>query len=203
MPERIYQLRFGENFKPAVPEDVTPEGFAGLEFDKGERFGRFVREVLEGVHIKSPRDAAQYLLEKIYTPIEDFDQEEMWVLLLNNKNRVTHEVMVYRGHVSSVHVREAELLKEAVRVNAPALILSHCHPSGDPTPSPEDVRVTSLANKAASLLGLTLVDHLIVGRDSWVSLKERGLRFDSQTALRFYSKQKPRHLSVGAGVQYS
>jgi len=178
MPERIYQLRFGENFKPTVPEDVTPEGFAGLEFDKGERLGRFVRELPDRVYIKSPSDAAQYLLEKVYTPFEDFDQEEMWVLLLNNKHRVTHEVMIYRGQVHTINVREAELLKEAVRVNAPALVLSHWHPSGDPTPSAEDVHVTSLANKAASLLGLTLVDHLVVGRDSWVSLKERGLGFD-------------------------
>jgi len=178
MPERIYQLRFGENFKPTVPEDVTLEGFAGLEFDKGERLGRFVREVPDRVYIKSPSDAARYLLEKVYTPFEDFDQEEMWVLLLNNKHRVTHEVMVYRGQVNTINVREAELLKEAVRVNAPALILSHCHPSGDPTPSPQDLEVTGLANKAANLLGITLMDHLIVGKDSWVSLKERGLGFD-------------------------
>jgi DNA repair protein RadC len=178
MPERIYQLRFGENFKLTVPEDVTPEGFAGLEFDKGERLSRFVREVPERVYIKTPRDAAQYLLEKIYAPFEDFDQEEMWVLLLNNKHQVTHEVMVYRGQVNTINVREAELLKEAVRVNAPALVLSHVHPSGDPTPSPEDVHVTSLVNKAASLLGLQLVDHVIVGKGSWVSLKGRGLGFD-------------------------
>ena len=178
MPERIYQLRFGENFKPTVPKDVTPEGFAGLEFDKGERLGRFVREVPDAVQINSPRDAAQYLLEKIYTPFDDFDQEEMWVLLLNNRHRVTHEVMVYRGQVNAINIREAELLKEAVRVNAPAIVLSHCHPSGEATPSPEDVSVTVLANKAADLLGITLVDHLVVGKDSWVSLKERGLGFD-------------------------
>ena len=102
----------------------------------------------------------------------------MWVLLLNTKNRVTHEVMVYRGQVSTIFIREAELLKEAVRVNAPALILSHCHPSGDPTSSPEDAHVTASVNKAASLLGITLMDHLVVGKSSWVSLKERGLGLD-------------------------
>ena len=128
--------------------------------------------------MRSPSDATHYLLERFYTPLEDFDQEEMWVLLLNTKNRVTHEVMVYRGQVSTVLIREAELLKEAIRVNAPALILSHCHPSGDPTPSPEDVHVTSSVNKAASLLGITLMDHLVIGKDSWVSLKERGLGLD-------------------------
>ena len=56
MSERIYQLRFGENFKPAVPEDITPKGFAGLEFDKGREIGRFVREVPDRVYIKSPSD---------------------------------------------------------------------------------------------------------------------------------------------------
>jgi DNA repair protein RadC len=177
MPERLYQSRFDERIRPTVPLDVTPEDFAGLEFHKRERLSRFVREVPKRVYIRSPNDAAQYLLEKIFMPFEDFDQEEMWVLLLDNKLRLTHEVMVYRGTVSTTHIREAELLKEAIRVNAPALILSHCHPSGDPTPSPEDVRVTELVSKAAKLLGLALKDHVVVGEDSWISLKERGLGF--------------------------
>jgi DNA repair protein RadC len=179
MTERLYQLRFDEDLKPTVPQHVTPEGFAGLEFDKGEKLGRFVREVRERVCIKSPNDAAQYLLSKVYVPFEDFDQEEMWVLLLDNKCRITHEVMVYRGQVGQISIRGAELLKEAVRVNAPSLILSHCHPSGEPTPSPEDVTITGLISEVANLLGLELLDHIVVGKDSWVSLKERGLGFES------------------------
>jgi DNA repair protein RadC len=141
MPERLYQLRFDKNLKPAIPQNVTPEGFAGLEFDKGQELGRFVREVAERFSIQAPNDVAQYLLTKVYVPFEDFDQEEMWVLLLDSKHQITHEVMVYRGQVGQISIREAELLKEAVKANAPALILSHCHPSRDPTPSPEDVRV--------------------------------------------------------------
>ncbi len=89
----------------------------------------------------------------------------MWVLLLDNKLRITHEVMVYRGTINTTHIRQAELLKEAIRVNAPALILSHCHPSGDPTPSPEDVKVTELVSRAAGLLGVTVEDHIIIGQD--------------------------------------
>lgn len=85
--------------------------------------------------------------------------------------------MIYRGTVNAVSIRQAELLKEAVRVNSPSLILSHIHPSGDPTPSPEDVQVTRQVNEAAKLLGIDLVDHIIVGKDTWVSLKERGLGF--------------------------
>jgi len=84
MPERLYQLRFDGNFKPADFQNVTPEGFAGLEFDKGEELGRFVREVAERVSVRSPNDVAQYLLTKVYVPFEDFDQEEMWVLLINS-----------------------------------------------------------------------------------------------------------------------
>jgi DNA repair protein RadC len=62
-------------------------------------------------------------------------------------------------------------------VNAPAIILSHCHPSGQTDPSPEDVQVTRTINQAGQLLGIEVLDHIIVGQDSWVSLKERGLGF--------------------------
>ena len=142
MPERLYQLQFDERFRPDLPQDITPEGFTGFELDKGERPGRFVREVRERVYVRSPVEAARHLVEKVYTPFEDFDQEEMWVLLLDHKCRLTHEALVYRGTVGAIHIREAEVLKEAVRANAPSLILSHVHPSGDPEPSPDDVRTT-------------------------------------------------------------
>lgn len=180
MPERLYQSRFNEHCQPEPFQDVTPEGFAGLEFDKGREaeLSRFVREVSAEVQIISPADAAEYLMKEVFSPFEDFDQEEMWTLLLDSKNNVTHEVMVYRGTVNTVYIREAELLKEAVRINAPALILSHVHPSGSPLPSPEDVNITRLTEEAAKLLDLTLLDHIIVGKDAWVSLKERGLGFE-------------------------
>ncbi|MBC8218003.1 MAG: JAB domain-containing protein [Planctomycetes bacterium] len=113
---------------------------------------------------------AQNCAPKVNVPFVGFDQEELWVLLLDANLQITHEVMVYRGTISTPLIRQAELLKEAVS-------LSHCHPSGDPTPSPEDVRMTRQVNEAADLLGLDLADHIIVGQDRWVSLKERGLGF--------------------------
>jgi DNA repair protein RadC len=183
-PERLYQARFDEHFQFTTSQDVTPEGFTGLKFPRAEqlnradhRLGRFVREVREAIQITSPDDVAQHLLTKVYVPFKDFDQEELWVLLLDNKLRITHEAMIYRGTVNTVSIRQAELLKEAVRVNSPSLIISHIHPSGDPTPSLEDVKVTKLVNEAATLLGIDLVDHIIVGKDAWVSLKQRGLGF--------------------------
>jgi len=177
MPERIHQLRFDDDFGHITAEDVTPKGFRGVEFPKVERLNRFVREVKELVYIHSPAEAGQYLLDKVYAPFADFDQEEVWVLLLDAKLRITHEVMVYRGTVSGVSIRPAELVKEAVRLNAISLLLSHCHPSGDPTPSPEDVQMTRQLAEAADVLGLNLTDHIIVGQGRWVSLRERKMGF--------------------------
>lgn len=185
-PERIYQARFDEHLQFIPPKEVTPPGSAGLEFqprDEGMKprvrdVGRFVREVKEAVQIRSPNDAAQHLLTHVYVPFEDFSQEEMWVLLLNARCRITHEVMVYRGTINTVGIRVSELFKQAVKVNAPALILSHCHPSGDADPSPEDVMMTKRVRAAAELLDMDVLDHIIVGQGVWVSLKERGLGFD-------------------------
>lgn len=129
---------------------------------------------------KNGKIADQYLRSRIYTPTpEAIDQEEMWCLLLNTKNRITHEVMVYRGTINTIYIRPAELFKEAVRVNAPALLLSHVHPSGSPDPSPEDIRATHNAYQAGKLLGIDVLDHIIVGRESWISLREKGLGFSS------------------------
>lgn len=187
MAERLYQLRFGDDFRVINPADVTPQNFEGLPFPvRSEEeqslivspVGRFVREVKEPIALTTPLLAADYLVKHIYTPFEQFDQEELWVLLLNSKNYITHEAMIYRGTLNSVLIRATELFKAAVRVNASGLILSHVHPSGDPTPSPEDVQVTRRVREIATLLEMELEDHIIVGKDSWVSLRERGLGFD-------------------------
>ncbi|MSP12835.1 MAG: hypothetical protein EXR62_07745 [Chloroflexi bacterium] len=179
MKERIYQLGFQEF--PANPRvEVTPPNFQGLEFQKPEPLPRFVREVHDSVPLTSPAQVAQYLMDRIFTPFESFDQEELWGLLLNTQLRVTHEVMIYRGTVNSAMIREAEVLKEAVRVNAPSLVLAHCHPSGNATPSPEDISTTQRINQAAKILGIDFLDHIVIGNKSYVSLKERGLGFGSK-----------------------
>lgn len=173
-----YQLSFDLERDRIERESTAAHRRAALELaDQAGDTGRFVRKVQEEVVVRAPTDAAHYLVERIFTPFEQFEQEEFWVLLLNTKNRVTHEVMVYRGTTNTVLVRVAEIFREAIRHNAVALILSHCHPSGDPTPSPEDVRVTQMANEAATLLDIDLLDHIVVGEGRWISMKERGLGF--------------------------
>lgn len=174
-PERG-QMPFDFGRKPDYSLVYYELGFLGDE--SPENVGRFIRQVREEVVVRSPHDAALHLITRVFTPFEAFDQEELWVLLLNTQNRITHEAMVYRGTVNTVYIRQAELFKEAVRVNAPALLLSHCHPSGSPEPSHHDIRVTEEAVKAGRILGIDLLDHLIIGsQDSWISLKERGVGF--------------------------
>jgi DNA repair protein RadC len=134
--------------------------------------------VREDVEVISPQAAAKYLLEKVFTPFELFDQEETWVLLLDTKHKITHEAMVYRGTVNNVVIRPLEIFKSAAQTNATAIILSPNHPSGSPDPSPEDVAVTRSIVQAGQILGVEVLDHIVVGREGWVSFKEQGLAFE-------------------------
>jgi len=86
-------------------------------------------------------------------------------------------VTLYQGSVNAAQVRIAEVFKEAIRANAPAIAIAHNHPSGDPTPSAADISLTAELNKAAKLLDIDLIDHLIVGDGRWISLRRLGLGF--------------------------
>ncbi len=95
----------------------------------------------------------------------------------DTKNHVLKVHTVYIGSLNSAQVRVGELFREAIRTNSAALIVAHNHPSGDPTPSPEDVAVTRQIVEAGKLLDIDVLDHLVIGLSRWVSLKERGLGF--------------------------
>ena len=126
--------------------------------------------------IHSPAEAA----EMVQYEMSALEQEELRVLLLDTRNRVQHIETVYRGSVNSSQVRVAEIFKTAIRRNATNIIVIHNHPSGDPTPSPDDIAITRAILQAGELLDVKLLDHIIVGSGRFVSLKERGLGF-SQT----------------------
>ncbi len=123
--------------------------------------------------INSPADAAALVQYEMCA----LEQEHLRVILLDRRNRVQDIVEVYKGSVNSSQVRIGELFKEAVRRNASAVIVIHNHPSGDPTPSPDDVAVTRGIVQAGKLLDIDVLDHLVMGQGKWVSLKERGLGF--------------------------
>jgi len=153
-----------------------------FDFDtRPQEMGQHVRVVKEPYVIRQPADAAQYLLTQVFVPFDQFKQEQLFVLLLDNRNLITHDVMVYKGTVNTVHIRAAELFMEAVKVNAPSIILSHCHPSGAIEPSQEDLRVTQLAYEAGQLLDIRVLDHILVGRNKWLSLNEDGFSFSPPT----------------------
>lgn len=133
-----------------------------------------VRDVLK---LQGPAEAIQFVRRVVLPEGECFEQEELYVVLVTVKSQPTHVVMVYRGSVSSVPIRIADLFREAVRVNAASIIVAHCHPSGDPAPSPDDVRVTREAVAAGKLLGIEVLDHVIVAGRRFVSMRERGLGF--------------------------
>ncbi|HET9476436.1 MAG TPA: DNA repair protein RadC [Dehalococcoidia bacterium] len=107
----------------------------------------------------------------------DQEQEHLQVVLLNTRNQVLGVKTVYIGSVHTAVVRTSELLREAVRENCPSIILVHNHPSGDPSPSPDDAAMTQHAVEAGKMLNIEVLDHVVVARGGYVSLKERGLGF--------------------------
>lgn len=127
----------------------------------------------ERYQIRAPGDAANLLMGEMSM----LEQEEMRVMLLDTRNRVIHVETAYKGSLNTSVVRVGELFREAVRRNAAAIILAHNHPSGDPSPSPEDVAVTRAIIQAGQLLDVDVLDHLVIGQQRFVSLKERGLAF--------------------------
>ena len=124
--------------------------------------------------IRSPADVA----DRLVLQMGRLEREELRVVLLNTKNVVLRIVTVYQGNVSASLVRVGELFRDAVRLNASGVILVHNHPSGDPTPSPDDLHLTAEALAAGRLLDVDLLDHLVIGHDAFVSLRDRGVGFD-------------------------
>ena len=127
----------------------------------------------ERLQVRSPVDVANLLMLEMSL----LEQEQLRVVLLDTKNFVIKVHTVYSGSLNSAVVRISEIFREPIRSNSASIAVVHNHPSGDPTPSPEDVRVTEMIVEAGALLDIDVLDHLIIGRNRFVSLKERGLGF--------------------------
>lgn len=123
--------------------------------------------------VRSPADVAQLLIAEM----AHLEQEHFRVLYLDTRNRLLGSDTLYVGSLNTSHIRVCEVFREAVKRNCAAIMVAHNHPSGDPTPSPEDVEVTRQLVAAGEILGIEVVDHLIVGQQRFVSLRERGLGF--------------------------
>ena len=146
--------------------------------------------------IHCPADAAAL----VQPEMSIMEQEHLRVMLLDTRNRVIEISEVYHGNLNSAQVRVAEVFREAIRRNASAIIICHNHPSGVAEPSPDDVAVTRAMVQAGNLLDLNVLDHLVIGRGRFVSLKERGLGFEtgrvSESKRSYRVNEKPCTCSI-------
>ncbi len=121
--------------------------------------------------ISKPEDAARLVMSEMRL----LDREHFVVLMLNTKHRVMAKKTISIGHLDAALVHPRELFKDAIRRSSAAVVLVHNHPSGDPTPSRDYMAVTKRLCEAGSLLGIQVLDHLVVGDNQFVSLKEQGM----------------------------
>ncbi|XKI12884.1 DNA repair protein RadC [Sporosarcina sp. ANT_H38] len=133
---------------------------------------RMYRKHSEGRYtIRSPEDAAAYLM----TDMASLNQEHFVVLFLNVKNEVLHKHTIFIGSLNSSIVHPREIFREAVKRSAASIIVAHNHPSGNPSPSPEDIEVTKRLIEAGSIMGIELLDHVIYRRSPVFKLKRKGI----------------------------
>jgi DNA repair protein RadC len=126
------------------------------------------------ISIHSPADAAGL----VQYEMASLEVEQLRVILLDVRNQVKRVVTLYQGSTSCSMVRVGELFRDAIRENAAAIILIHNHPSGDPTPSPEDVSLTRAVVAAGKTMDIDVLDHLVIGKGRFISMKERGVAFN-------------------------
>ena len=124
----------------------------------------------ERPRITSPEEAVNLVPE-----MGVLDQEELRVICMDSKGRVRGIYTVYKGNVSSSIIRSSEVFREAVKQNLPSIIIIHNHPSGDPTPSEDDIKITEELLKAGKLLDIEILDHIIIGGRKYISMREKGL----------------------------
>ncbi|MEK4700590.1 DNA repair protein RadC [Solibacillus sp. FSL R7-0668] len=120
--------------------------------------------------IRSPEDAANFLMQDMTS----LQQEHFVVLFLNVKNQILHKKTIFVGSLNASIVHPREIFREAVKRSAASIICAHNHPSGVPTPSPEDIDVTTRLYEAGKIVGVDLLDHVIIGDHQFISMKEKG-----------------------------
>ena len=128
------------------------------------------KEVDEKYTIRSPEDAAHFLMPTMVS----LQQENFVALFLNVKNQIIHQQTIFIGSLNASIVHPREIFRVAVKRAAASIIVAHNHPSGNPTPSREDIDVTERLVEAGQILGIEVLDHLIIGDHQFISMKEKG-----------------------------
>lgn len=123
-----------------------------------------------------PLGSAGEVAQRYRVKLSHHDVEEFWALALDTRNRVTDELMLARGCLSGVEVHPRDIFRSLIRVGAASTIFVHNHPSGDPSPSAQDIDLTARLRDVGKLCGITVMDHVVVGIEGYASLSERGWR---------------------------
>lgn len=139
---------------------------AGIEL--GRRISRTGKE--DAMVIRSPRDAADLLIEQM----RYLQKEHFVCLFLNTKNHIISQETLSMGSLNASIVHPREIFRAAIKCSSASIICAHNHPSGDPTPSPEDISLTRRLVEAGQIIGIEVLDHLVIGDMKFVSLKEQG-----------------------------
>ncbi|MEO8457443.1 MAG: DNA repair protein RadC [Chloroflexota bacterium] len=165
----LSRASFGElATQHAMGEAKASQLLAAMELGK-----RMLLEMPQQRMIRSAADINAMLFGEMAL----LQQEEVRVVLLTTRHEVVTTKTVYRGNVSSAIVRVGEVFRDAVREGCPEIIVVHNHPSGDPSPSAEDAKLTKTLIEAGQLIGVEVVDHVVIGRNGFVSMKERKMGF--------------------------
>lgn len=138
-----------------------------------ELFRRFksLKTQNKTISINSPSDIANMLMHEM----RDLNQEILKVIVLNTKNNIIRVKDVFKGTLNTSIVHPREIYSEALKSGGASIIICHNHPSGDPTPSKEDINITKRIIECGTILGIKLLDHLVIGDNKFVSLKEKGI----------------------------
>lgn len=176
----LTEFRFPEGllglFRASIPELCRIKGIGTVKAVQLKCIGELSKRIAKAGFgtqpiFSEPEDIAGYYMEQMrHEP-----RECVVVMMLNSKNRLLHELVISTGTVNFSLVSPREIFLEALRYQAVSICLIHNHPSGDPSPSREDILITRRMKEAGELLGIYLLDHIIIGDNSYNSMKKRGI----------------------------
>ena len=151
-----------------VKEAKTSQLLAVCELFK--RF-KYLKATMIEFKVTSPKLVADYVMSDMI----NFNQEVLRLLMLNSKNVIIGQKDIFKGTLNSSIVHPREIFLEAIKKSSASIIICHNHPSGDPTPSKEDINITLRLKECGKVLGIDFLDHIIIGNNKFVSLKEKGI----------------------------
>jgi len=160
-----------------INEITSIKGVKNIKASQIMAIGELVRRINKlnvirsGKIISSPSDIASHIMKEMVV----LKQEVLKLIMLDTKNNIIGIKDVFKGSLNTSIVHPREIFKEAIKKSSSSIIICHNHPSGDPTPSKEDINITIRLKECSKIMGIDLLDHLIIGKDQYVSLKEKGI----------------------------